>query len=94
MQFSLSRSLSCSTTTILYGRSSSLCAVFFVHCYGINAGQWHVFWPSDKSCVTASMFGGVLTFCTGPGGLFFAAEAVDVKFCIHKFIVLWLGTLP
>jgi hypothetical protein len=45
------------------------------------------------ACLTTLMFGGVLIVCTGSGGFFFAVEAVDLQFCIHKWIVLQLGTL-
>jgi hypothetical protein len=40
------------------------------------------------------MFSVVLPVCTGPGGFLFTAEAVHLKLCIHKFMVLWPGTLP
>jgi hypothetical protein len=43
---------------------------------------------------TISTFSGVRTVRAPPGGFFFSAEPVDLKFAIHNKIVFLLGTLP
>lgn len=87
--FSLPRSLVCCTSTFLYKwKFESLCS-------SLHTLLWHecqsvgCFLAERRlltiACLTAWMFGGVFMVCT---------EAVNLKFCIYKFIVLLLGTLP
>jgi hypothetical protein len=47
-----------------------------------------------NDCLTASMFCGDRTVRTLPGGFFFNAEALILKFSAHNFMVLRQGTFP
>jgi hypothetical protein len=44
--------------------------------------------------LTVPTFSGVGTVRARPGGFFFSAEPVDLKFAIHNKILFLLGTLP
>ena len=47
-----------------------------------------------NACLTLSIFAGVLTFFSGPGGFFFITLPVARKLFTHRRIVLQLGTAP
>ena len=50
---------------------------------GLLTKTWH----------TCSMFSGVLSEGSLPGGFLFAADAISLKFLTHNSTVLWLGSL-
>ena len=47
-----------------------------------------------NTCLTLSIFSGVLAFFSGPGCFFFIILPVARKFFTHRRFVLWLGTTP
>jgi hypothetical protein len=98
-RFAITQSLNSCTDTILYAwKFKSLCKILLTLLSDVPRATECLLAERlglrMNDCLTASIFSGDRTVRTLPGGFFFNAEALVLKFSTYKCVVLREGTFP